>query len=69
MLPFFRGKANCIRIIIDHGNHDPARSATKINGVATQHLFPIRVVHRRHSGKSMSADEIRARFELKHAFG
>jgi len=32
--PFFRRKANCIRLIIDHGNHDPARSATKINGVA-----------------------------------
>ncbi|MBA0387218.1 hypothetical protein D7U91_05175 [Stenotrophomonas maltophilia] len=67
--PFFRGKANCISLIIDHGNYDPARSATKIYGVAKQYLLPIRVVHRKHSGKSMNVDELRAGFELKHAFG
>ncbi len=67
--PFFRREANCISLIIDHANHDPTRSAPKINGVAKQYLFPIRVVHRKHSGKSMNVDEIRAGFELKHAFG
>jgi len=57
--PFFRRKANCIRLIIDHGNHDPARSATKINNVTKQRPFSIRVAHKKHSAKSTNVDEIR----------